>query len=926
MGNGSTKQNALRGWYENHKDRLVSGVSQTAKVSAAVASEAANVAMDTLLSSGKEAALKTLRERMPSVGSAAPSIVNAMESQLYAGVNAETYSPYLGKTGRGEPGFYGGVSDFAYKDVVERCGGFSGGFDADVDFAEGGCGCRGGFIGSDELDTTTVRDYANSRNSVTKGKIIDEIIEIVSKLGIKVSGDTLQAKIKSLLEQIPSGDKFKQSPETHRKTCLAIAEAINRIHGSTIINKTMPADVICQQVAEVISSLGAGMHTEFLAVYNDVRKVLKNLHIIKNALKDDHQAIVERVKSSDDALLPDQLTTLNDLHGILTDEIDRQISMLQNLLNITLFPTEKDLAGLIKSKKDLHGYIEKIDVKVGSERFGKVISDILKGLGLTANFALLIERALKTVGITLDEYAKGSSTQKLREKITQNLMGKNLTEEQLHEYLEAADLLYRNFYRNQDIAKTLEVAHEKSGKFESMYTGTEISGGDDRYQRTVMDKRIADRKKLRGLIFNTFYKQLNDIFDRFVGSLDALSLKVGEEIPLSDQLDGLRHVMQRINESLVRNKNIYYALIGYYNDAMSKNKKDTLLGELKMVSSFIDTILELPMYKSSAQYFTAVQGNIKAMVDLIERFSDEIAAKFGRGEEIDPTAQYEGAYDNPDAVFGGVELPSQLEMEPKIVYKPTKSIHDAIRQFDYKYRVAQIRQNMNRASKELSHYSEKYEKIIANSIADILESEKKKYERLRKELSDMEKFKAIAPAPAAGAHDLAGYEVADAEGFRKADEIRAEHAAALKFLDSQWEAKKKFWATIEAVDSYMRVFTDALVKNPNDIKEIKSMLDEIEVINDWYSDGTGNDLVGVFEHFPSFVKGDAVTSAGSADARQVMYPPAEYIAKDSTHYYARIGKNLNKKIEGALLTNDDDVIRAALPGNPHLVVNKLEIK
>jgi hypothetical protein len=199
-------------------------------------------------------------------------------------------------------------------------------------------------------------------------------------------------------------------------------------------------------------------------------------------------------------------------------------------------------------------------------------------------------------------------------------------------------------------------------------------------------------------------------------------MKVGEEIPLSDQLDGLRHVMQRINESLVRNKNIYYALIGYYNDAMSKSKKDTLLGELRMISSFIDTILEMPMYKASAQYFTAIQGHIKSMIDLIERYSEEIAAKFGRGEE----PAYAGAYD--DAVFGGDEITGgvdgasdSLEVEPKIVYKPTKSIGDAIRQFDYKYKVAQIRLNMSRAAKEVSHYSEKYEKIVANSIADILE-------------------------------------------------------------------------------------------------------------------------------------------------------------------------------------------------------------
>ncbi|SIP85978.1 Hypothetical protein PACV_263 [Pacmanvirus A23] len=854
------QQNVFRHFFEHHKQSIINNAASAAKVSAGVATEAAVYAIPALLEQGSDAAIKTLNARMPQLGKMAGPIVKALEEQLKRGVGNNAAANQL--YGRGESAHYE-ISDYAYRGAAQHYdeSAFTGGFDADEAFVEGGCGCNGRFIGSDELDTTTVRDYSNSLNSKTKNMLIKDIIDVAIKLGLKVTGDDLPSQIKSMLEQIPSGDRFKQSTEVHRKACMGIAEAINNVHGSVIIDKQLPPEAICQQVAEIISSLASGMHTEFLAVYNDVRKVLKNLHIIKNAMEDDHNAIMEKINNSDDADLSREVTQLNDLHKLLTEEVDRQIEMLSNLLNVSLMPSERDLASLIKSKKDLHGYVEKIDVKLGSDKFGKVISDILKGLGLTANFALIVERALKTVGMSLDEYAKATSVAKLREKVTQNLMGKTLSENELHEYLQAAELLYRNFYRNVDIAKKLE---EKTGRHEM-----EMLGGEEKYAKSVLDKRILDRKKLRNLIFTAFYKRLNDLFDQFVNSLDIITLKVGTEIPLSDQLDGFRGALQRVNLELVQNKNIYHALVGYYNDAMSKSKKDALLGDLRMISSYIDTILEMPQYKASAQYFTTAQGYIKAIIELIDKYSEEIAAKFGRGEE---SSDYSG----------GLDTESPLLEEPKIVFKTTKSIHDAIRQFDYKYRVAQIRLNMNATGKELAHYSEKYEKIVANSIADLLETDKKKYEKLRAQLT-AEGFKP------------ADYEVTGDKDFGDIKLVTEQKTAALKFLDSQWETKKKFWATIEAVDTYMRVFTDALVRNPNDIKEIKSMLDEVEVINDWYSDATGNILSSVFEYFPSFIDGNIV-----------HYSPDNY-KETGKHYYQNIGDAAKTAGIGSY------------PGNPYLV-------
>lgn len=848
------------------KDAIANTAAEAVKVSAGIAKAALLAVGPILVSQGKEAAKAALLKKMPGAAPYAGPLVDAFADQVQAQVI--------------EGGFDGAFDeDYAYVGALDECvasSNITGGF-------EGGCGCK---WGANELNVDTVREYSDSINSKAKSKIIADILDACSRLGMKITGDSQQDKIKSLLAQLPSGDKFKVSDEAHRKVCMGIAEAINRAHGSEVINKSLDPEVVCQQVAEITSSLAVGMHSEFLAVYEDVRRTLKNLHVVKDTLNEVYANVLQRIKSSEDPTLMQQLSNYDEVFKLLLAEDERQIELLSNLLNISLAPAEKDLASLLRSKKDLHGFIEKLDIKVGSDKFGKVISDVLKGLGITANLALMVERALKTAGITLDEYMKMNSQTELLDKIHDKIKALNLAPEELHKVLESIELLVKYFPRKEDIVAALQ----KTGHSEM-----DISGGAD-YPKTVMDKRVADRNRLRKIIFTTFYRQINENFDKLIGTLDTISMKVGSEIPLSDQLDSFRHILQRIDESLVRNKNIYYALIGYYNDAMSRSKRDSLLADLKMVNSYIDTIVEMSLYAQSKQYFTAVQAQIKSIVDLIDRYSDEIAQKFGRGEESDPIS---GGFENPDAIYGGAD--SLDKLEPQLKYKSTKSIHDAVRQFDYKYRVAQIRSNMNATGKELQHYSEKYEKIIANSIADILSDDKKKFETLRKQLDDT----------AFGADS--GYAVAGTEIANEAD-VKAQRQAAVRFLESQWDVKKRFWATIEAADTYMRVFTDALVKNPGDIKEIKSMLDEIEVINDWYTDKTGNDLAGVFDYFPGNMRGASLSVAGNAAARELLYPVDSYTnkASSSSHYYERIKKQLTD-------APADPV--SARPGNPYLVAS-----
>ncbi|SME64991.1 220 kDa polyprotein [Faustovirus ST1] len=77
----------------------------------------------------------------------------------------------------------------------------------------------------------------------------------------------------------------------------------------------------------------------------------------------------------------------------------------------------------------------------------------------------------------------------------------------------------------------------------------------------------------------------------------------------------------------------------------------------------------------------------------------------------------------------------------------------------------------------------------------------------------------------------------------------------MKLLDEQWESAKKFWATIEAVDAYLRHFTDGIMKSPTDIKDIKGMLDDIVVIHDWYSPKNGDEIAAAFDDLANAANG-----------------------------------------------------------------------
>ncbi|AIB52024.1 hypothetical protein E24_00329 [Faustovirus] len=713
----------------------------------------------------------------------------------------------------------------AYDDLMEDfmggcgdCGGFSGGF----------------FGGDDEADDSVLaglRDYTNSRASASKQHILDSIIGALKNFNIKIEGKDREDIIKNILKQLPNGRdrKFKDNAEVHTKVCRGLAQAINAQYGSNVINMDLPAEQICSQVAELLVSIQGDAYTEFLFVRGEAEKVLRNIQFLLDQLKIAKDKEDEKVKSiSMDAY--NEGIEMDNLQDIITGKAREQLQVLGNLLNVKIKKIDQDLSELLNDQEKLNKYIENLNGQRGTAGFSKVVTDILNAMGTTAGLVNIIENALKEIGMSIDEYAKLHDIKEFRAKVQSAMQGKNFTDEQLKLFLNSVELLRKNFYRSKDIAE-YKNAKQISGQGESnddmdthMDNIADVSGGVDTQRLEHLDKRIANRSKLRNILVANFAQRAQDLFENIVKALGVMSKKVGSEIPLSDQLDGLRSIMQRVSAEMSNQSDAYLSLLGYYRDAMSKSRKDRFIGDLKMLNSYIETILEMDMYRSSAQYFRDIHTNIKALIELIDKTSDEMLSKFGMGE---------------DSITGGDDQLTDIIGTLNIKKRSPQRIVDALIDFDYYYRVAQIKQNLSRTTSELDHYVESYEKLTTESIAERLKSSYDKYVAHRKLIEERR------DQPQVGLPGQPGFIAAIPANDKPRFDM------AIKLLDEQWDSAKKFWATVEAVDAYLRHFTDGIMKSPTDIKDIKSMLDDIVVIHDWYSPKNGDEIAAAFDDAPA---------------------------------------------------------------------------
>lgn len=793
-------------------------------------------------------------------------------------------------------------------------------------------GCCGMFLGAGEVDMEFLRQYAETLNAFAKTKMIEDILAVASDVGFKASGSTDEERLKSLMAAIPNvkknGAKFPENAKAQEKICRNIAMAINKNVGKIVIDPQSDAAVICQQVAELMSSLQRGMQIEFAGVQEDLKRVMRNILVLKDQLNQSYAKFSDAIEKSSDKGLAAKSAQARGIHKLILEECDRQLEILRNLLSVTISPADERLKSLIEQSDDLYSIIEKIDVP-GKAQFAQTIGSILTGMGVTAEYALVIKKSLDKVGMTIDEYVNSPSIGSLKDKISAKILEHSGSDADVVDYFKNAELLYKNFSRRINIGEQLSkigameenIAEIEGGMWSggATYTPEEIEA--EKYGKSKLELQIEGKKLIRDTIFKTFSRTIDDQFYKVLVALKAIVPKIGTAIPLVPELDGLRESMERLRPLLAM-QNAYMSLVGYYGDAVTKMRRDRFLFDLRSVKSWADHLAEMAAMSSARGYFQEISGSIDTLVKTIDTYSDKVAQKFGaaEGEPEKKACKCECkcekcedgmcidcescmCKDCKEEVAGGAEAERLLRRIPI-------ELSEMIKHFDYYFSVAQMRENTADAGRDLDKFAEKYDSFKGEAIAakvdeiraemvkdlDLWEGKGEGATGKEKEFLDLWKVEF-------GRISKDGISKDNTQG--PIDKTRIEiKGNSQKFIKKHAEARIQLWRTAEAVDEYMRLFTKALVNNYNDVRTIKAILENTEVIHDFYRDDAGKYIHRVMDSFPAFIKDNGIL------ADTLM--PEDAFLKGDDHYY----KIVSDVIKGDALVGDRKI-----PGNPFLFMN-----
>lgn len=122
--------------------------------------------------------------------------------------------------------------------------------------------------------------------------------------------------------------------------------------------------------------------------------------------------------------------------------------------------------------------------------------------------------------------------------------------------------------------------------------------------------------------------------------------------------------------------------------------------------------------------------------------------------------------------------------------------------------------------------------------------------------------------------------------IREAIDINKErHHVYTALLKIQRDAKVQLYKTAEAVDLYLQAFTDGITANPDDLKDLIKVLEQIDIIARWFSDQSGNNLVQFFESFPQKQNQSQRSDGEATETLGNIVVPLDKVVPSGKHYY-----------------------------------------
>lgn len=693
--------------------------------------------------------------------------------------------------------------DATYREFGIKGDGITGGYE----------GASGSMIGG--LDDLTAQ-YDTTVSSKAKRELIRKLANGISK-ALKVSSPGASATnddmVHHLLKIVPNPRKGKSivaDKKKQAKLCNDIADVVNRVYGK-VIDKNLGLDGVCNQVADIVESLSAGLNQEYVAVAASVERSLNNLHELKNMLERSYTKLYNEAVNSDDESLKVNAKGIKSMHDLLLAEVQRQLSILSNLTRTNLSSSDQELSRILAENKDYKGLVHSIKASLGTTEWGDKLGFFLSGVNNVAQMAASVEKALKDIGMKASTYKNADKLSDLvlqTHRILESLPEKKNNRKYLDKFFKAVETLKVHHGHHSEIAKKIKGAYEGG----IIAGGGSISGG-----RVTLKKKLKAQNSTRKRMLKDFKDKSKIIANRVYKAIFNVGKRIGTgKVVLNDDLYLLKNSLSAL--SGVFKADIEYALTGYYTHATAIEQKDQFMGKLNQL------LLALEPLRSKDESFRDLASNTEALVKLVDFYQDKFHVHTGKVAA---------------PVEGGGE------------FKAAVTLQNAINTFEHYYNVAKFKANLSRSAKELPKYSKNYLTMLGSAVGSKIDEIRSQYNADIKKLKDAEKLR------------LSNLGNRGPYGTPTQKAAAEDHEAALWILNQQLKAKEGLYKVAQAIDLYLQDFTDEIASSPEDIREVSKLLGSVELMANWFNEKSGNAVASLYELAPSTVKPNVIRAAAA---------------------------------------------------------------
>lgn len=757
--------------------------------------------------------------------------------------------------------------------------------------------------------------YAQMLYSKSKENVIRNIAEhALNALGVGKSENARTAKIDVIIgklkQYVPNpqelaryGSKFYKSTEEQKRVCDVFADAINKQYGGVIISASAPLGERCKQISEVLHSLIAGMNSEFMGVAADVNRILNNINVVGEVLDSTYNKILDFLEKSDDDELKQYSKNYRQLYAEVKAEFDRQQAVLANLMNNTITPAKGEIVKLLQDNPDFRGLVDNLEQQIGTDGFGRKLASLVSNASGVVYAAEQVDKAMKKIGLSLEQLKSAKDMKDLHAKVIKSIMAKKPDSEELNDMMKAVKVLFENSYNQNEIIEQLSKSkrggrmepgsdptsprdpsspvESSTGSDESEASGSEseqplnlelkeggavITADNDEedsknlplfFRKQSIKRKISDKEKQRKIMFSQFRTLLRDTYNNIVRHAERLGPLVGNEIPVSDELEKFINLFGEL--PALDKENIHIALTGYPRDLKSREKRENFLNEYALVAQSLEPLVSGPHGSTLA----GLKSSIEEMIKVVDNFTQTMVKPLTEIHVDSPQEILEKVRNMAAKIYTG-SGPGVREPFMMGDWTTFNRIKNELRYF---YNISIIKKNMAQRALDNQAYAEDYIRVLGEESGWLIN-------KITSEFNDLiQNGNPDAPptAKAPGAPPTLGEQIG-AHLKTLGDDGKKVYKNLKLIWNNQLAAKVGMVKAGQAVDLYLKAFTRGIAKDPDSVKSIAAMLDGVQFVAKWFVERSGDNLASLLS-----VADDPKKILGSE--KGVL------LNKDSEHYY-----------------------------------------